>query len=255
MKNFKLIHLWKGWLRGDWPNTLFLASSLILVGVLTWYKIQINNPIEDDMSSPCAPAYSNNLQLSHSSHALDSHRFYLSSSPITNAQYHHFTSETGYFSAKERSGLYPYWEYPNLQQQASKDHLPSWITEPDLPVLWLLKEDAERFCIWLSEKKSEYSPYLKSRESPFWKGKGFRLPTLSELNAAFCNTTQTEKKQHWEWTASDYSEVQKKGNSYKDYLALWKFKTSPKFRRRRDILSSNEEPVTFHIAWTDHSSI
>ena len=157
----------------------------------------------------------------------------LSLRPISNYQFHAFVLSTGHKSDRHKRGYWPNWEYPGRLRAEEEDSLASWLAEPDAPVRWLTRADAEAFCAW---------------QRP-----GARLPSVKELNELAANETASLDliDSLWLWTKDTLATAEPTRPGAKAYQSQWNKSGKLRHRRAKDIEGRRPElsETSFLIAW------
>lgn len=233
---------------GNFFHVGFLIVGLMLVFSLYLLKVKEFNANQEITTEETFDHYKIgdvNLNMASAEISLPSHKAYLTYELVNNALFRSFTEATGYLTTRERQNTLPNWRFP---EHTSNSPLISdseyWTASPSEPVMWLTREDAEAFCIWLSDRRGSLSPYVTNSNLKIWERKGLRLPSTEELEIFEDLPTTTV----WEWTANDFSDFSSNGS--KQYLTAWK-KNNPLYHRRnQDVISDNEIAIGFRLAWT-----
>lgn len=165
------------------------------------------------------------------------HTFFLSKQAITNQQFEIFTKESNYITLKEFLNVTPNWKV-EMQNNSLQS-----------PALWLDKEDVMQFCIWLAKKQNMPLPAMKKTQ-PLWDSKGYRLPSVEELNLAYCFNAHAFNAAFWEWTGEDLSDHGENIASPSIYQTHWKPNNILRHLRSQDMQIQKEEPIVFRLAWT-----
>ena len=188
---------------------------------------------------------------------LPKREFRITKKPISCEVFRQFTQETGYLTWRERHGHWPNWEYSNEKEHAAPDVSPSWIQNPDAPVYWITRSDAEAFCAWLAQAQGLHR--ADDGIHPPWTQMGYRLPTVEELTLR--NSKEETNSEIWEWTSNtlaDFSANTEENNrnpQNRKYLTLWHPTEKPQHRRPRDLADPELAPATFRVAETVNINI
>jgi len=231
-------HLRKKWLQHSESvriNWLFAFIGLGTICVLTAVKASksYHEVVPKKQTYHAMPRLSIDTDLVE----LSTHVVCLMKKPVTNHQYWHFVNASGYISWRERQHLTPTWRYPQTTT-------PSWEIAPEEPVLWLVREDAEAFCQWLARQAQSLSAYDRSNSVPLWQCKGFRLPTVEELQQ------QPHPMPLWEWSCEDLAHYDHTLVNAHQYLTAWHPQHPLRHRRTSDMGDRDIEATSFRVAWT-----
>lgn len=199
--------------------------GLSMVAVLAMLKHQNETEMHKNVSA--AFEYIPRPQLHTKQITLPTHGAHIMSRLVLTEEYAHFVQDTGYRTYRERRQLKPTWQ--DLADQE--------------PVGWLVREDAERYCRWLSDRAGQRPAYPHGEQAEMWRVAGFRLPQVEELAAL------EAAESSWEWTADDLGAVKPDMAHANTYLTSWK-QGELLHRRTVDLGHSSDYSVGFRVAWT-----
>ncbi len=233
-------------------NFLFLISGLSLVICLYFLKAKdaetLTTQFSQNKTQHEAPIISPHIKISSIKIQLPTHTSHVMKNLVSNEQFHAFTRATSYQSWREKQGLLPSWRFPNSTQTHE-----SWEDSPLAPALWLNRADSEAFCVWMSERNQDLSPYLDHEKTVLWKKGGLRLPTVEELNV-IQGKTPDSSLEHWEWTANTLQDFNQSFSSGSDYLTSWHPRSPLRHRRDQDMSLKESVATGFRLAWTESIS-
>jgi formylglycine-generating enzyme required for sulfatase activity len=217
----------------------FLILGLLLTSTLALVKQKEKTAYQERvqslqaMLSPQETIHLSPLEIPNKKIKIGSHKCLISLNTITAAQFHQFCQLSGYQTWRERHHSWPNWEHPLAVDEPSEYEPPSWETAPSTPAVWLVREDAEAFCLWLSRQNGS-------------KHSTCRLPSVEELQVI----SETMKAQpQREWTMNNLSDFDSSFEGGANYHTAWKAQAPLTHRRLADLGRADSEPVGFRVAW------